>query len=141
MHLGPGRSTATISEGDAVQTLTTTIERNYIMSIRTVIVSDLSGEPEASTTRLGFEGQWHEVDLTVSEKDALEAFLQPYIEAGRCIGSSLVEKKKVVPDTTVEEREEIRAWGREQGYEFADYGRIPKKVYNAYVAAHEKKAS
>lgn len=110
------------------------------MSLRTVIISDLSGEPEASTIRLGIEGQWHEVDLTTSEENELEALLQPYIEAGRHIGASLV-KQKVVPDTTAEEREQIRVWGREQGYEFADYGRIPKKVYNAYVAAHEKKAS
>ncbi|MFD7661329.1 histone-like nucleoid-structuring protein Lsr2, partial [Streptomyces sp. NPDC059788] len=38
--------------------------------------------------------------------------------------------------TTVEEREEIREWAREQGYEVNERGRIPKKVKKAYDEAH-----
>ncbi|WP_424863007.1 histone-like nucleoid-structuring protein Lsr2 [Streptomyces sp. MMS24-I29] len=32
--------------------------------------------------------------------------------------------------------DKIRAWGKEQGFEFADFGRIPKKVVEAYCEAH-----
>lgn len=108
------------------------------MSVRTVVVSDISGEADATTITVGHAGQWHEVDLTEPEKDELETFLQPYMSAGRLIGPSLAEKKRVVPETTVEERAAIRDWGHEQGYEFAGHGRIPMHVYNAYMAAHPR---
>lgn len=106
------------------------------MATRTVHVSDISGEPEAVTATIGVDGVWHEVDLTETEKDELQQIIAPYVSAGRRIGPTLSQKKKLVPDTTVEERDEIRAWARDNGYELAEYGRIPKKIFAAYNNAH-----
>lgn len=108
------------------------------MVTHTILVSDLSGEPAAATRTLGYAEEWHEVDLTAAEQQELEALLEPYLRAGRAVGPSLAPaKKRVVPETTAAERKAIRIWGREQGFEFADRGRIPKRVYNAYQAAHD----
>lgn len=107
------------------------------MASRIVLESDLSGEPDAVTETVGLDREWHQVDLTEAEREDLRQFLAPYLDAGRRIGSTLDgHKKKVVPDTTVEEREQIRTWAKANGYEVAPYGRIPKKVFRAYRAAH-----
>lgn len=105
------------------------------MATRTVHVSDISGEPDAATMTIGLAKTWYEVDLTTSEEDALQRLLDPYVRSGRRIGPTLT-KKRVVPDTTVEEREKIRVWAKGNGYELAEYGRIPKKVFAAYNEAH-----
>lgn len=105
------------------------------MVTRTVLDSDLSGQPDAVTETVGLGREWHEVDLTEAEREELRQLLAPYLDAGRRVGPMLDgHKKKVVPDTTVEEREQIRTWARENGYELAEYGRIPSKIFAAYRA-------
>ncbi|KIF04506.1 hypothetical protein PL81_18450 [Streptomyces sp. RSD-27] len=105
------------------------------MAIRSIVESDLSGKPDAATVTFGLGDTWYEVDLTAEEKKGLEAALKSYLEVSRKAGKP-APKKRVVPETTAEEREKIREWAKEEGYEFADRGRIPKKVMKAYDEAH-----
>ncbi|MFP3397608.1 Lsr2 family protein [Brevibacterium sp. SIMBA_078] len=104
------------------------------MVTKTILVSDLSGEPEAETVTIGWEAAWYETELTASERAELDKMLAPYIAAGR----KAVKKpsNRFVPDTTVEEREEIRAWAKREGYDVAEYGKIPNRVYKAFTAVH-----
>lgn len=104
------------------------------MTKRTIYESDLSGESHAIATRVGFDNSWYEVDLTPEEQYALRAVLEAYFAVGRRVVAT--GKRRQVPDTTPEEREEIRAWALEQGFEFADRGRIPKRIMAAYDKAH-----
>lgn len=108
------------------------------MTTRTIHVSDLSGESDAETELIGLGHEWHEVDLTETERDELHAVLEPYLKAGR--RCSMTAGRRLVPETTVAEREEIRAWARDNGYELADFGRIPKRVFAAYRDAHDQAA-
>lgn len=105
------------------------------MAIRQVIESDLSGEPDAATVTFGVGDQWYEVDLTSEERKKFEASLKEYMKAGRK-ASKEPGKKKVVPKTTVEEREQVRKWAKDNGHEVAEYGRIRKGVLQAYWDAH-----
>ncbi|WP_029089680.1 histone-like nucleoid-structuring protein Lsr2 [Brevibacterium album] len=104
------------------------------MATKTLVISDISGEPDAETVTIGLRSNWYDVDLTASERTELEQMLTPYIQVGR----KPVRKpsNRFVPETTPDEREEIRAWAKEQGYAVADYGMVPKKIYRAYTAAH-----
>jgi hypothetical protein len=104
------------------------------MVIREVIESDLSGKPDAATFTFGVGDQWYEVDLTPEEREKLEASLKEYMKVGR--KTSKAPGKKVVPNMTPEQREEIRKWAKENGYEVAEYGRIRKEVFKAYWDAH-----
>lgn len=105
------------------------------MAIRKVVESDLSGKTGAATVTFGLKDTWFEIDLTEEEQKELEKTLERYAtKARKATGKG--EKKKLVPDTTPEEREKIREWGREQGLEVPSYGRIPKKVQAAYDEAH-----
>jgi len=105
------------------------------MAIRKIIESDLSGKADARTVTFGLADTWYEIYLTPDEQKKLEQALSTYLGAGRKAAPG-VAKKPVVPETTPEEREEICAWGRENGYEFAERGRVPKKLQRAYDKAH-----
>lgn len=104
------------------------------MSTRTVIVSDLSGEPDAVTTRLGRGDAWYEVDLTPAELDRLESDLGAYLAVARRV-EGVTPSRRFVPQTTLTEREQIRAWARSNDFALADRGKIPNRIYLAYRAA------
>jgi hypothetical protein len=105
------------------------------MAIRKVVESDLSGRTDAATVTFGLKGTWFEIDLTDDEQKDLEQRLADYLEKGRK-AERVGNPKRFVPETTPEERAEIRAWGREHGFEFAERGKIPKKLQQAYDEAH-----
>ncbi|MFD2794600.1 histone-like nucleoid-structuring protein Lsr2 [Promicromonospora vindobonensis] len=108
------------------------------MTVRNVVVveSDISGKPDAGTVVFGLADTWYEIDLTDEEQKDLERVLKTYREAGR--RASKKTGDRVPSDTTPEEREQIRIWARAQGYDFADRGRIPKRIYSAYREAHKE---
>ncbi|MFD4475916.1 Lsr2 family protein [Streptomyces sp. NPDC058471] len=105
------------------------------MAIEKVVVSDLSRKPDAATATFGLGDTWYEVDLTAEEQKKLEEALKPYLKVSRKAGKA-APKKRLVPQTTAEERDQIRAWGKKNGYDFADRGRIPKVVMKAFDEAH-----
>ncbi|MER6520047.1 Lsr2 family protein [Streptomyces sp. NPDC001553] len=106
------------------------------MAIRSIVESDLSGKPDAATATFGLGDTWYEVDLTAEERKKLEEALKPFLKVSRKAGKA-APKKRVVPETTPEERDTIRAWAKKEGYDFADRGRIPKAVMKAYDEAHD----
>ncbi|MGW6602878.1 histone-like nucleoid-structuring protein Lsr2 [Streptomyces sp. NPDC055036] len=105
------------------------------MALRTIIESDLSGQPDASTYTFGLGDTWYEVDLTVEEQKGLEAELKKYLKVSRKAGRKPARGREV-PQTTGEEREEIRDWAKKQNLEVAEFGRIPKTIQKAYDDAH-----
>lgn len=109
----------------------------WAMAIRHIVESDISGAPDAATITFGLDDTWYEVDLTQEERKKLEKAFAEYVKVGRKSSKRTVGNR-VVPDTTPEERDEIRAWARDNGYELADFGKIPNKIYYAYMEAHEE---
>lgn len=103
--------------------------------MRNIIESDISGKTDAATITFGLADTWYEIDLTDEERKELEQKFKSYVTKGRK-AEPKEQKKQVVPETTAEERDKIRDWGRDQGFEFAERGRIPKKVMRAYDKAH-----
>ncbi|MFF4410214.1 Lsr2 family protein [Streptomyces sp. NPDC001404] len=106
------------------------------MAIRSIVESDLSGKPDAVTQTFGLGDTWYEIDLTAEEQKKLEEALKPYLKVSRKAAKTTPVKKRVVPETTAEERDKIREWAKKEGHEFADRGRIPKAVMKAYDEAH-----
>ncbi|QXV57417.1 histone-like nucleoid-structuring protein Lsr2 [Amycolatopsis sp. TNS106] len=104
-----------------------------------VVESDISGEPDAATVTFGLDDEWYDIDLTEEEtarlKEAFKRALKPFVAKGRK-SESRPETKRVVADTTAEERDAIRTWAAANGHEVAPVGRIPRDVIAAYDAAH-----
>ncbi|WP_119697591.1 histone-like nucleoid-structuring protein Lsr2 [Microbacterium halotolerans] len=107
------------------------------MATRYIVVSDLSGEYEAESVRVGFDGTWYELDATESERVELEKTLRPYLQVGRksTSTSSRTPTARVVPPMRHRERAAIREWARGQGFTIADRGRIPYRIWRAYQEA------
>lgn len=104
------------------------------MATRTIKESDISGAPDAESVKLAFGGtQTLEVDLTAEEQNQLVELLEPYIAVARPV--SLLRRRDV-PETSIEERERMRAWARENGYELSAFGRVPKAIRVAYDKVH-----
>lgn len=110
------------------------------MATRSIIESDLSGKTGAATVTFGLGGTWYEVDLTKEELADLEKSLAAYQKVGRKVPEkergNAKNPNRFVPETTREERERIKAWALENGYDFAAKGKIPNKIYFAYRDAH-----
>ncbi|MFD7541269.1 MULTISPECIES: Lsr2 family protein [unclassified Streptomyces] len=106
------------------------------MAIRNVVVSDLSGKPDADTVTFGLDGTWYQVDLTPEERKALQDALKAYLGVSRKAAAA-APKKRQVPETSAAEREEIRKWARKKRFVFKERGRIPKEVMKAYDEAHD----
>ena len=106
------------------------------MVTRNIRVSDLSGESNASTIKLGADGTWYEIDLTESEQRELSELLRAYVQVGRKVAGP--PSRRIFPTTTADERRLMRSWARGQGYTVADRGVIPKQVYRAYVDVHRE---
>lgn len=112
------------------------------MSTKEIRISDLSGEPDAVATHIAFDGDLYEVDLTDDEREEVAHLVGVYLNAGRRIGPVQVagtkQKQREVPETTYDEREEIKRWARKNGFDIAERGRIPKNVMKAWYAAQGK---
>ncbi|GAA3138355.1 hypothetical protein GCM10010530_68190 [Kribbella aluminosa] len=103
------------------------------MAKRSVVESDLSKRPNAATVTFAVGDEWYEIDLTAKERREFEADLKKYVQAGR---RAEPKKQRQVPEMTPEERETIRAWGRDNGFNAQGMGRISKELQAAYDEAH-----
>ena len=107
-----------------------------IMAISNIIISDLSGQSDAASVALGLDAEWRVTDLTEAERAELDQLLEPYRTASREPDRPVQVSKRLVPNTTREERDAIKDWVRRHGYHVAARGVIPRKVFEAYQAAH-----
>lgn len=104
-----------------------------VMAIRQIIESDLSGAPRANTFRYVLGNKWYEIDITKDELEELEAVMKKYVEHSREISPMA---RNSVPAATPEDRNKIRAWAKDNGFDIADRGRITNEVLKAYDASH-----
>lgn len=102
------------------------------MAIREVRLSDISDEPNASTVVFGVGDKWYEIDLTKKEVEELEQSVARFVERARPTKPDLRARPKV-PNLTKAQRQDIRNWAQENGYEIAPYGRLPLSVVEAYA--------
>lgn len=113
------------------------------MASRTVLVDDLdNSERMVTTTSFSLDGRDYEIDLSSKNLNALRKVLAPFVESARVTGSKTVRKsgtsksgdsKKASRDDLAE----VREWARENGYEVAERGRVPRKVRDAYDRRHQ----
>lgn len=109
------------------------------MATKKIIESDISGKAGASTVTFGLSDTWYEIDLTNDEAKGLQKALDDYLQLARK-AARREATPRFVPETTVEERAQIRQWAWANGYEeLSERGQIPKAIYHAYMDATTKK--
>ncbi|AHJ86399.1 hypothetical protein 40AC_35 [Mycobacterium phage 40AC] len=109
------------------------------------MTDDFDRTKPADVTRvIGWEGYDYTLDLSNRNDKELQKLLQPWLDAahekvkqpkGR---QKTKASSKVYPKVDVgkEERQAIREWARENGFEIGDKGIVSRRIVAAYTEAH-----
>ncbi len=116
-----------------------------------VLVSDLTDEEmepgEGQTVPFALDGVEMEIDLFDDQAESLREALAPYIAAARRTGGRAkrgTASKSAARSASGYSREqsaEIRRWGKEQGWEVSDRGRLSGPLAEAWEQAHQGSAA
>lgn len=102
----------------------------------TQYVDDLDGSEAAGSFPFSLEGVDYEIDLNDENAQTLRDALEPFIKGGRRVGGR--RKNPTAQAHEGVDMNEVRAWGRSNGYEVSDRGRVAGNVLDAYRAAQGK---
>lgn len=109
------------------------------------LVCDLTGEPADETIEFGLAGKAYTVDLTKHHADGLREILADYIKvaqpAGKLTTSNGSKQRAARPGSNREQLAAVRQWGRNNGFDVNDRGRISAALQQAFDAAHAAPAT
>ncbi len=105
-----------------------------------VLVDDLDGSEGAETVRLGWNGDWREVELSKKNLASLSKALDKYWNVGRPVLGEGRSSRRARSGRTMSSRSTmatrdpkvIRAWATENGIAVPTRGRIPGDVERQY---------
>lgn len=108
-----------------------------------VLVDDLDGSEGAETIRLGWNGEWRELELSKRNLASLSRALDKYWSASRPVsenGPSRSGRRRGATKSRSTKRKRdpkaIRAWAIESGIAVPARGRIPGDVERQYNEAN-----
>jgi nucleoid-associated protein Lsr2 len=124
------------------------IERQAMAKVTVeVLVDDLDGSEGAETVRLGWNGDWREIDLSKKNRASLSRALDRYWNAARPVAGerqssrrrgSIRTTSSRSTNTSKRDPKVIRAWATEHGIAVPARGRIPGEVEQRYNLAHAR---
>jgi hypothetical protein len=111
-----------------------------------VLVDDLDGSEGAETVRLGWNGDWRELELSKKNLASLSRALDKYWDAGRPVSGEGQSNRRRRSRRTTSSRSTkakrdpkvIRAWATENGIAVPARGRIPGDVERQYNEANRR---
>jgi hypothetical protein len=106
-----------------------------------MLVDDLDGSAAVETVRLGWNGDWRELDLSKRNVASLSRTLDRYWAAGRPIAGEGQAKRRRKPASSRSRKagrdpKTIRAWAVANDIAVPARGRIPADVERQYDEAH-----
>jgi len=106
--------------------------------VHVVLEDDLDGSGADETVTFGIDGTSYEIDLTSKNATKLRDALAPYVASGRRLGRSTSRRTGARRSTGSAGAgpADIRDWGRANGFQVSERGRVSAEVRAAYEAAH-----
>jgi len=112
-----------------------------------VLVDDLDGSDGAATVRIGWNGDWREIDLSRRNQASLARALDRYWNAARAVDGDRPSNRRRRPRPTASSRrstakrdpKQVRAWATDHGIAVPARGRIPREVEQQYNEATRPK--
>jgi hypothetical protein len=109
-----------------------------------VLIDDLDGSAGAETARLGWNGEWRELDLSTRNLTSLVRAVNKYWNVGHLVsgGGQAVRRPTAASsrsDKSSRDSKRIRAWASGQGIEVPARGRIPADIERQFNEANRRK--
>jgi hypothetical protein len=101
------------------------------------ITDDLDGSDDAQTVRIGWQGEWREIDLGEKNLVAFSKSFDRFWEAGRRVrpGESVARSRNGSRTLRDRDPKVIRVWAQVNGIAVPARGRIPASVEEQYLNA------
>jgi len=106
--------------------------------VQVLLVDDLDGGDAAETVSFALDGVTYEMDLSVANAGKLRDQLAPWIGHARRSGGRKVTGRRPGAAATGAKRDlnAIREWGRQNGFQVSDRGRVSGDLQAAYDKAN-----
>jgi len=105
-----------------------------------VLVDDLDGSAAAETVRLGWNGEWRELELSTRNVAALSRAVKRYWDVARPAGAdgpaARPRKRSAARSRRSRDPKAIRAWATANGVNVPTRGRIPRDVERQFNEAN-----
>src|SRR6478736_5705800 len=95
-----------------------------------VLVDDLDGTEAVESVRLGWNGQWRQLELSDRNLAALSKAIDRFWDAARAVSGG--RSRAATPSR---DPKAIRAWAMANGFAVPARGRIPRDLENQYLEA------
>lgn len=107
--------------------------------IQVILEDDIDGSEASETIEFALDGVTYEIDLNDAHAAELRDGLARWVGQARRSGGRRQTRRKAGANSTGAGREElarIRAWGRANGYQVSDRGRVSQELQDAFAAAN-----
>ena len=104
--------------------------------VQVTLVDDVDGSPAAETVQFALDGVSYEIDLSKANAARLRDSLTEWIGSARRAGGRRVTGRRPAQQGRRNDLNEIRQWGRENGFQVSDRGRVSRELEEAYDRAN-----
>ena len=103
--------------------------------VEVILIDDLDGSVAEEVVTFGLDGVQYEIDLSKENAEKLRGSLVQWIDSARRAGGRRVTGRRPASGRRTD-LNEIRQWGRENGFQVSDRGRVSRELEEAYDRAN-----
>lgn len=100
--------------------------------VEVILIDDLDGSTAEEVVTFGLDGVSYEIDLSKANAARLRDSLSEWIGGARRAGGRRVTGRRPAQQGRRNDLNEIRQWGRENGFQVSDRGRVSRELEEAY---------
>lgn len=104
--------------------------------VQVLLVDDLDGGEAAETVSFALDGVSYEIDLSESNAEKLRAALSKWVGHARRSGGRKMTGRRTSSSAGRRNLNAIREWGRQNGFQVSDRGRVSGDLQAAYDKAN-----
>lgn len=104
--------------------------------VEVILIDDLDGSVAEEVVTFALDGVQYEMDLSKDNAARLRESLSEWIASARRSGGRRVTGRRPVQQGRRTDLNEIRQWGRDNGFQVSDRGRVSRELEEAYDRAN-----
>lgn len=104
--------------------------------VQVLLVDDIDGNEARETVSFGLDGVSYEIDLSEGNASELRNQFSTWIGHARRSGGRKITGRRPGSGPSRQDLNEIRQWGRANGFQVSDRGRVSRELQEAYDKAN-----